>query len=112
MLHVYLSKFCVENDARDENFKKQLLSEIIMFFLSANSNVPLIKKPNSTCVKSHILNVAFSLKNSSNVLIVIIVVSIDKFTRARQKKNHNAKHKEHSLIENPIKPFSVCDLRI
>ena len=27
-----------------------------------------------------------------------------------EKKNHNAKHKEHSLIEKPMKPFSVCDL--
>ena len=55
------------------------------------------------------LNVAFSLKNSLNVLFVFIAVSIDKFTKVRGK-NHNAKHKEHSLIENPIKPFSVCDL--
>ena len=85
MLRVFLSKFRVENYARNENVKKQLLSEILMFFVSANSNVPLIKNQ-TLLVSSHTLNVAFSLKNSSNVLFVVIAVSTDKFTKVRGKK--------------------------
>ena len=55
VLHIFSSKFRAENDARNENFNKKLLSEILAYeyFVSANSNVPLIKKPNSTRVKSH-----------------------------------------------------------
>ena len=44
MIHVFSSKFCVKNDECNENFKKKLLSEILTFFVSVNSNVPLSKK--------------------------------------------------------------------
>ena len=107
MLYVFSSKFRVENDARNENFNKKLLSEILAYFVFANSNVPLIKKPNSTRVKSHAINVGFGLKNSSNFVLIVIVVFTNKFTKVQQI-NYNVKHKEHSLIAKPIKPFSVC----
>ena len=107
IVHVFLSKFRVENDARNENFKKQLLSEISMYFVSVNSNKPLIKKPNYTCVKSH--NKHWLRLDKFVKLYLNSHCSFDlKITKLRQK-NHNAKHKERSLIENPIKPFSKCD---
>ena len=43
MLHVFPKKFREKQDARNENFEKRLLSEILMFFVSANSNVRSLK---------------------------------------------------------------------
>ena len=67
--------------------------------MSANSNVPLIKKSNSTCVKSHTerwLRLDKFIEDFSSHCAVFA----DKVTKVRQK-NHNATHKEHTLIENP-----------
>ena len=46
-------------------------------------------KNQTLLVPSHTPNVSFGLKNSSNVILVVIAVSTTKFTKARQKKKKN-----------------------
>ena len=86
MLHILWSKFHVYNDARNENFRKRLLSEILTFLMSIYSNVPLINKPNSTCVKSrteHCLQLQKASKHSKYLFIAVLTIKI---TRAQHKK--------------------------
>ena len=81
--------------------KKQPLSEVIIFFVLVNSNVPLIKKPNSK-VSSHTLSDGFGMTNSSNVILVVIALSTNYKSMAQKTMQKN---QEHSWIEKPIKPI-------
>ena len=71
MLHGFLSKFRVENDARNENFKKTTPKRDIIVFRVRKFKRPAHQKT-KLLVSSLTRNVAFSLKNSSNVLFVVI----------------------------------------
>ena len=118
MLHIFSSKFYVENDARNESFKKQLLGEILMFFLSSNSTVSLIRKPDSTSVKSLAkrwprLDKFIKRYFSSHCSFHEIKFSrFYKSTAKRRKKKKKMQNtKKTAWLKIPcIKPFSVCDL--
>ena len=61
-------------------------------------------------MSGHTLYVTFGLTNLSNVILVSICSFILKIYESQAEKTHNEKHKEHSLIEKPIKTFSVSNL--